>query len=106
MSYLKSFVLIAAGAVGAMGAVGAASAADAPNLQLQFKPEELNTEEGVQNVYRRIREAAANVCTGVSTGTHMNSTREKSCRRDAVESAVQAIHNKRLADVASAAKSA
>jgi UrcA family protein len=104
MSNLKSFVLLAATAIASMGAVGAASAADTPNMQLQFKPEELTTEEGVQKVYRRIREAAENVCTGVTTGTHIASAREQSCRRDAVASAVQAIHNKRLAEVASASK--
>lgn len=108
MSYFKSFVLLAAGAVASVGAVGAAVAADAlaaPKMVVHFTPEDLNSEEGVQKVYRKIRAAAESVCPAVETGTYLVSERTLKCRQAAIASAVDAIHNKRLAEVASASKS-
>jgi UrcA family protein len=109
MSNFKSFVLLAASAVATVGAAGVASAGDAqltvPKMVVHFKPDDLNSEEGIQKVYLQIRAAAENVCPGVSTGTYLPSERTLKCRQAAIASAVEAIHNKRLAEVASGAKS-
>jgi UrcA family protein len=109
MSNFKSFVLLAASAVATVGAAGVASAGDAqltaPKMVVHFKPDDLNSEEGIQKVYLQIRAASENVCPGVSTGTYLPSVRTLQCRQAAIASAVEAIHNKRLAEVASEAKS-
>jgi UrcA family protein len=108
MSNFKSFVLLAASAIASMGAAGAASAGDAlsaPKMVVHFKPDDLNSEEGIQRVYLQIRAAAENVCPAVTTGTYLPSERTLKCRQAAIASAVEAIHNKRLAEVASGAKS-
>jgi UrcA family protein len=108
MSNLKSFVLLAAGAVASVGTVGAAVAADAqsaPKMSIHFSHEDLNSEEGIQKVYQKIRAAAENVCPAVETGTYLPSESALKCRQAAIASAVDAIHNKRLAEVASASKS-
>jgi UrcA family protein len=109
MSNFKSFVLLAASAVASVGAIGVASAGDAqlnpPKMVLHFKPEDLNSEAGIQKVYLQIRAAAENVCPGVSTGTYLATERTLKCRQSAIASAVEAIHNKRLAEVASGQKS-
>jgi UrcA family protein len=109
MSNFKSFVLLAAGSVASMGAVNVASAGDAqlsaPKMVLHFKPEDLNSDEGVQKIYLQIRAAAENVCPSVTTGTYLASEQTLKCRKAAITSAVESIHNKRLAEVASGAKS-
>jgi UrcA family protein len=109
---IKSFLLVAAGAVAATVAsfavVGVATAADgssAPKMHLHFKPEDLNSEEGVQKVYLQIKSAAESVCPAVSTGTYLASESTLKCRQQAIANAVEAIHSKRLAEVASASKS-
>jgi UrcA family protein len=109
MSKFKSFVLLAAGAIAAMGAVGVASAGDAgfvpQKMTLHYKPADLNSEEGVQRVYMQIKRAAEDVCPAISTGTYLASERMLSCRKAAIASAVESIHSKRLAEVASGSKS-
>jgi UrcA family protein len=105
MSNFKSFVLLAAGAVASVGTVGAAIAADSfPKMVVHFSQEDLNSEEGIQKVYQRIRRAAEDVCPAIETGTYLVSERTLKCRQTAIASAVDAIHNKRLAEVASASK--
>lgn len=109
MSNFKSFVFLAASAVASVGAAGVAAAGDSqltsPKMVLHFKQEDLNSEEGVQKVYLQIKTAAENVCPAVSTGTYLPSESTVKCRKAAIASAVEAIHNKRLAEVASDSKS-
>ncbi len=105
MSNFKSFVLLAAGAVASLGTVGAAVAADAPKLVVRFSPQDLDSEEGIQKVYQKIRRAAEDVCPAVETGTYLVRAQTLKCRQTAIASAVDAIHNKRLAEVATASKS-
>jgi UrcA family protein len=109
MSNFKSFVLLAASAIASIGAVSVASAGDAqataPKMVLHFKPEDLKSEEGIQRVYLQIRSAAENVCPAVPTGTYLPTEGTLKCRQAAIASAVEAIHNKRLVEVASGAKS-
>jgi UrcA family protein len=71
-------------------------------MVVHFTPEDLNSEEGIQKVYQKIRAAAENVCPAVETGTYLASESTLKCRRAAIASAVDAIHNKRLAEVATA----
>jgi hypothetical protein len=46
--------------------------------------------------------AAENVCPAITTGTYLAGERTLKCRQAAIASAVEAIHNKRLAELASA----
>jgi UrcA family protein len=105
MSNFKSFIFLAASAVVSVGTVGAAVAADAqaaPKMVVHFSAQDLNSEAGIQKVYQSIRAAAENVCPGVETGTYLASESTLKCRRAAIAGAVDAIHNKRLAEVATA----
>jgi UrcA family protein len=108
MSHFKSFVLLAATVAASCGAVGVASAADAqlvaPKMAVHFNREDLRTEEGIQKVYQQIRTAAESVCPSVTTGTYLLSQEAVACRKSAIANAVTAINNKRLAEIASAAK--
>ena len=109
MNNFKSVLFLTASAVAAVGAAGVASADDsalpAPKMTVHFKTEDLNSEAGVHRVYLQIRLAAENVCPAISTGTLLTSERTLSCRKAAIAAAIDAIHNKRLAEVASASKS-
>jgi UrcA family protein len=109
MSTFKSFVLLAASAVAFVGAAGVAAAADsqanAPKMVVHFKPEDLNSEEGIRRVYLQIKVAAENACPEVTTGSYLPNEGTMKCRRAAIASVVEAIHNKRLAEVASGSKS-
>jgi len=106
MSNFKSIVLLTFGAVASVGAVELASAADAPldapKMVVHFKPQDLNSEAGIKKVYLQIRSAAESVCPSITTGTYLTSSHALECRKAAIASAVEAIHNKRLVEIASA----
>jgi UrcA family protein len=108
MLSIKSFVLLTATAAASFGAVGTVCAAEAQlapsKMAVHFNREDLRTEEGIQKVYQQIRTAADNVCPSVGTGTLLLTQEAMACRKSAIANAVTAINNKRLAEVASAAK--
>lgn len=107
MSNFKSIVLLTFGAVASVGAVGLASAdarLEAPKMVVHFNPQDLNSEAGIKKVYLQIRSAAESVCPSITTGTYLTSSHALECRKAAIAGAVEAIHNKRLVEIASASK--
>jgi UrcA family protein len=103
MSNFKSLTLALAVGAASLGAAAVAADADIKTKEsLRINQQDLTSEEGIQKVYRQIVAAAADVCPAITTGTYLASEHTASCRRDAIASAVASLHNKRLAQVASA----
>jgi UrcA family protein len=92
-----------AGAIG-MGTAGAASHDDTvPAVSIKFDPRELSTERGARQVYRRLVQAAQQVCPAdISTGTLLPAKAGAECRAQALARAVAEINNANLAAVYSA----
>jgi UrcA family protein len=92
--------VLAGGLLGALGA-GAASAAtadsDLPSIVVRYSDLSLATDTGVNTLYRRIVSAAAQVCPEKSVANLSAYPVIESCRQQAIEKAVQQIHNSRLA---------
>jgi UrcA family protein len=81
----------------AAGAVSAAAVSDdVPRLVVKFDPESLATDSGARALYRRLVNAAAQVCPD-TTGSHLGSSAVQHCRAQAVARAVHQIDNPRLA---------
>jgi UrcA family protein len=107
MSYFKSIALALAVGAASLGVAAVAGAADADIVTkkaLHINNEDLNSEEGIQKVYRQIQLAAEDVCPAITTGTYLANERTASCRKAAIASAVASLHNRRLAEIASASK--
>jgi UrcA family protein len=107
MSYFKSIALALAVGAASLGVATVAGAADADIVTkkaLRINNEDLNSEEGIQKVYRQIQLAAEDVCPAITTGTYLANERTASCRKAAIASAVASLHNRRLAEIASASK--
>jgi UrcA family protein len=84
--------------VAAAGAANAATpSADAPSLVVKYDRQTLASEEGVNNLYRRINYAARQVCPDADTRDLAAQHRIEQCRSHAVAVAVKAIDNSRLA---------
>ena len=98
-------LLLAFGIVG-VAAAGAASAApsesDVPSVVVHYEVHSLDTEQGARLLYRRIVNAAAEVCPDVSVNPHWISDAVQKCREQSVARAVHAINNPRLVAVYSA----
>ena len=95
MSNIKSFVLLAATAAASFGSGWCSrsrptpQAVVAPKMVVHFKPEDLNTEEGIQKVYLQIRTAAETVCPGVDHGNLSGESADAmACRKSAIANAV------------------
>jgi len=95
-----ALLVLGGGLLGAMGA-GAASAAgadgDVPTILVRYSDLSLATDTGVNTLYRRIVSAAAQVCPEKSIGNLSAYPVIEACRQQAIEKAVQQIHNARLA---------
>jgi UrcA family protein len=107
MSNFKSFALALAVGAASFGAAATAGAADADIItkeSVHINNQDLSSEEGVQKVYRQIQQAAENVCPAITTGTFLARERTASCRKAAIARAVESLHNRRLAEVASASR--
>jgi len=102
MSNFKSFALALAVGAASLGAAAVAGAADADSISVRINNQDLNSEEGIKKVYRQIQTAAENACPAITTGTNLAHERTASCRKAAIASAVASLHNKRLAEVATA----
>jgi UrcA family protein len=101
----KISLLMIMGSVGAAMAAGAATHdRDAPSLAAKYDAQSLTTDTGVQQLYRRIRAAAEQVCPDESVRDLGANARVQACRAQAVALAIQHIGNTRLA-VLSAANS-
>jgi UrcA family protein len=74
----------------------AATDDDVPRMAVHYSSESLATDSGARAVYRRIVDAAENVCPQQSGGPFVSAA-IKSCRNQAVERAVRAVNSPRLA---------
>jgi UrcA family protein len=82
---------------------GAASAAtgddDVPSVALHYDRRSLDTDSGARTLYRRIVNAAAEVCPQYSSSPHWISHAVRRCREESVARAVMKINNPHLAAV-------
>ncbi|MGO9512840.1 MAG: UrcA family protein [Steroidobacteraceae bacterium] len=69
---------------------------EARSVTLQYHITDLNTPEGVANLYRRIRGAAASVCSPLESRLLELKVLWNDCFSHAVANAVQAVHNQKL----------
>jgi UrcA family protein len=79
------------------GTAGALTAAlDAPSLVVQYSGDALASDTGTRALYRRLSQAAEQVCPNPSS-TRLVSEVVLKCRQEALSAAVSKIHNQRLA---------
>ncbi len=98
-------LLMLCGTVGgfAAGAANAAGAPDeAPSVTVQYDPRTLDTDRGADALYRRIANAAADVCPAASPRELARYAVTERCRRQAIARAVRQIDSQRLAEVLAA----
>ena len=107
---MKSAVLLLAGGL-AVAAAGTALASpantDVAKVAVYYTEASLATDSGAQSLYHRIVRAAEEVCEDqVTAGSRLPSNAEQKCRRQAIATAVEKVHNPRLVAVyTSSAKS-
>jgi UrcA family protein len=101
MLTLRTAGLAAAGVlVGVLAAVAAGAHDsvkddDVPQLTVQYKASQLDSDQGARRLYSRLRSAAERVCPQPTTAL-INSA-IAACREQAVAGAVAKIHSERLA---------
>jgi UrcA family protein len=108
MKKIAAKILLLGGLVGlAAGAAGAAPASsDVLALAVRYNADMLSTDSGARALYRRLSEAAEQVCPAQPTETRIVNEKIMKCRNQAIAAAVEKIHNQRLAAVyAASAKS-
>jgi UrcA family protein len=97
-----TIAMMICGIVSAAG-VGAASAAaqddGVPALKVKFDPQSLTTEQGARQLYRRLRNAASEVCPDYASEGRLFSVAVLECRKQALARAVMKINNPRLVAV-------
>ncbi len=96
-----TLMMILCGIVGAASA-GAVSAAtpdeDVPTMTVRYSPSSLETEQGAKALYRRLVNAAAEVCPQYGNSRWVTDA-VRHCRDQAIADAVFKINNPRLAAV-------
>jgi UrcA family protein len=96
-----TLMMIMAGIVGAVSA-GAVSAAttdeDVPTMTVRYNPSSLETDQGAKALYRRLVNAAVEVCPQYGS-TRWVTDAVRHCRELAIANAVFKINNPRLAAV-------
>lgn len=112
MNYSNAFSNTSRGAAALIlvlgaGTIATASAAavdaDVPSIVVRYGDLNLSTEQGAQALYRRIAFVAKQVCPdGESRGLE-SLNHARACQRGAIERAVKAVHNERLAAAHAAA---
>jgi UrcA family protein len=99
----KSVLAVLAGglAVTAANAAGASAAdSDVPTVVVQYTTTSLATDSGARAVYHHLAKAAEEVCENQHlVDTPFPSERELKCRQKALTTAVEKIHNPRLAAI-------
>jgi UrcA family protein len=101
MTQLAAKILLLGGfaALAAAGVAGASPSGDVPALAVRFNPDMLATDSGAHALYRRLTQAAEQVCPAQPANTRIINDRIIKCRNEAVAAAVNKIHNQRLAAV-------
>ncbi|HEY6621011.1 MAG TPA: UrcA family protein [Steroidobacteraceae bacterium] len=109
MTRLATTMLLFGGLAGlaTAGTAGALTAAlDTPSMVVQFNADALATDSGTRALYRRLAQAAEQVCPN-PTDTRLVRPAVLQCRQEALDAAVSKIHSQRLAALhASRTKSA
>jgi UrcA family protein len=105
MKKFASNMLLLGGLGGLVGA-GVASAAtadeaysDVPAVVVRYHADMLATDSGARALYRRLTQAAEQVCPRQSSNTRLPNAAITKCRQEALAAAVNKIHNQRLAAV-------
>jgi UrcA family protein len=101
------FGLLLLGSLAGIMAAGAAGAAildsgDLPTVVVKYSKESLATDEGVNALYRRITNAARQVCPVEPTRDLKLQSQIDHCRNQAIARAIRQIDNSRLAALHSA----
>jgi UrcA family protein len=95
------FASLLLGSLAGVMAVGAACAAspdsDVPSVVVKYSEQSLATDGGVNDLYRRITNAAKQVCPEASIRNLSALSRVEACRDQAVARAIRQIDNSRLA---------
>jgi UrcA family protein len=93
--------LLVLGSVAGVMAAGAASAAspdnDMPAIVVKYSAQSLATDEGVHTLYRRITNAAKQVCPDASSRDLSRRVKSVQCQDQAIGRAIRQIDNSRLA---------
>jgi len=88
------------GALAGVMAAGAASAESAvPSVVVKYSEASLATDNGVQDLYRRITYAARKVCPAGTFGDLSYARLVAECRNQAIARAIRQIDNSRLAEL-------
>jgi UrcA family protein len=103
---IKILLLGGFAGVAAAGTAGASPASsDVPALAVRFSADMLATDSGAHALYRRLAQAAEQVCPPQPTESRIVPEAVVKCREQAITAAVNKIHNQRLAAVHAAASS-
>ena len=97
-----TLMMLVCGIVGAasIGAVSAAAAGeDVPSVTLHYRLDTLDTDSGARVLYRRIVNAAAEVCPQYSSSPHFVSEAVRQCREQSIARAVFKINSPKLVAV-------
>jgi UrcA family protein len=86
-----------AGVIGAGAASAAAPGNDVPSVVVKYTAQNLSTDEGVNDLYRRIMYAAKKVCPDASIRDLSALKRAEECRDQAASRAIRQIDNSQLA---------
>jgi UrcA family protein len=101
MSHFVKLAVLTLGSLTAalsFGAVNAATPESPPSVVVKYSPQDLSTEQGVKEVYRRIVRAAKQVCPEYSYSFNLSlQSKMAECRDQAVARAVRQIDNSQLA---------
>ena len=101
MKHASKIVVLLAGVAAASGSGWAAGArGDAASIVLRYSARSLDTDEGMNELYRRIVAASKRVCPEPDSVRDL-ATRERvqECRLQAVSSSVRQIHHSQFAQV-------
>jgi UrcA family protein len=102
----KMLLLGGLAVLAAAGAGASPASDDVPALSVRYSADMLSTDTGARALYRRLSQAAEQVCPAQPTETRIVNEKVAQCRTQAIAAAVQKIHNQRLAAVyAASAKS-
>ena len=99
MTRLATTMLLFGGLAGlatAATAGGLNAALDTPSMVVQYDSDALATDSGTRALYRRLAQAAEDVCPNPSN-TRLVSAVVAQCRQEALTAAVSKIHSQRLA---------
>jgi len=80
------------------GTAGALNAAlDMRSMTVHYSRDALATDSGTRALYRRLAQAAEQVCPNEPSNSRIVSAGVQECRQEALTAAVSKIHNERLA---------